>query len=231
MRDNIVFRLFSLLEFMSLHDLFTLYNTVTLCMCVVLNIWHILLYSQRVCYKTVIDRCAGQYRVYINRRNFSGLKHKCRNETEQLAEVDEGEIIFSSPRYKCEKKSGKFYDYRQSELCLYNISIANCESGRAVIEVAERDDVELEHRSNGTCNDYLQFYYYNHHSTLLRTNRTCGRELYNLPILPATQFLAVFWTDRNYISNVGFSFKVKCQPSVSDEDLILGSGYNESLHP
>ena len=178
--------------------------------------------SRRVCYRTTIDKCGNQYRVYLNRRNFANLQKKCKTERENLAEGEDF-VVFPSPRYNCTKKSGHTYMYRRSELCLYNISISNCESGRVIIESPSRDEFQQElqgrkqsdNEFNNTCIDYIQFYYSIGNSTA-KTTRYCGTELsHPLDItIPATQFMAVFWTDLtgNY---VGFHLRATCVPTVT----------------
>ena len=178
--------------------------------------------SHRVCYKTTIDKCGSQYRVYLNRRNLANLQKKCGTERENLAEGEDS-VVFPSPRYNCTKKRGHKYIYRRSELCLYNISIPNCESGRVTIESPSGDGFrqELQERIqshnnfNNTCVDYLQFYYDVGNSTR-KTSRYCGTELsYPLHIaIPDTQFMAVFWTDLA-INHLGFHLTAKCVPTVT----------------
>ena len=157
-----------------------------------------------------MDKCgidpSPYYRIYLKKRNSESLQ-KCR-ETEALPETGSNEILFSSPRYKCRKKSGHFYNYRRAELCLYNISLPDCESGVVAISSAREDSQVLQERFDDTCVDYLQFYY-DGNST---TNRYCGTELshdqLNLTI-PATQFMAVFWTDFA-TNNLGFRLIASC---------------------
>ena len=157
-----------------------------------------------------MDKCDGNspyYRIYLKKRNSESLQ-KCR-ETEALPETGSNEILFSSPRYKCRKKSGYFYNYRRAELCLYNISLPDCESGVVTISSAREDSQVLQKRfgDTSTCVDYLQFYYDD--ST---TNQYCGTELshdqLNLTI-PATQLMAVFWTDFA-TNNLGFRLIASC---------------------
>ena len=166
--------------------------------------------------------CGTEYRLYLNRRNFQGLRDICPSETEALL-LSETEVIFQSPRYQCIKKNGKFHKYRNRELCLYNISVPDCKSGRVIIQQAEEDPLQLEERGdNGKCMDYLQFYYDSRErNSIEQTNRFCGMELKSRPdniVLPTTNFLAVFWTDtqNNY---VGFGMRAICQ-----ERMQSGSG-------
>ena len=157
-----------------------------------------------------MDKCgigsSPYYRIYLKRRNSESLR-KC-HESEALSETGSNEIIFSSPRYKCKKKSGHVYNYRRAELCLYNISVPDCESGVVTITSAGGDSQVLERRYD-TCYDYLQFYY-NGNKT---TSRFCGTELshdqLNLKI-PATQFIAVFWTDITCTNALGFRLIASC---------------------
>ena len=181
--------------------------------------------SHRVCYRTTIDKCGNQYRVYLNRRNFASLNRKCDNERESLlGNVTENSmIVFASPRYNCIKKRGNMYPYRHNEFCLYNVSIPDCESGRMVIKSPGNNQFrqELQERTqsddglNGTCADYLQFYYDIGDSTV-KTSHYCGTELsHPLEIeIPATQFMAVFWTGptNNYL---GFHLRARCVPTVA----------------
>ena len=160
-----------------------------------------------VCYKTAVDRCNDEYRVYLNKR---GLSRTC-NDSHVLAENGDSEIFFESPRYMCERKKGRYFTYRRSDLCLYNISITDCESGRVIVEHPERDEPNLEEKNNdGICVDYLQFYYDSYNS---RTGRFCGTELRNLTVIPATQFLAVFWTDTKR-NTAGFNLRARCHETA-----------------
>jgi hypothetical protein len=179
--------------------------------------------NHRVCYRTTIDKCGNQYRVYLNRRNFASLNRKCNNESESLPKTEDSTIVFASPRYNCIKKRGNSYPYRHNEFCLYNVSISDCESGSVVIESPSDNQFrqQLQERTqsddglNGTCADYLQFYYDIGDSTV-KTSHYCGTELsHPLEIeIPATQFMAVFWTDPgdNYL---GFNLRARCVSTVA----------------
>ena len=175
--------------------------------------------SHRVCYRTTIDLCGTECRLYLNRRNFQGLRDSCPSETEVLSTSDT-EVIFQSPRHQCRKRNGRFYQYRNRELCLYNISVPDCKSGRVLIQAVEDNPLQLEERGdNGKCMDYLQFYYDSRErNSIEQTNRFCGVELKSRTdddpiVLPTTNFLAVFWTDtqNNY---VGFGMRARCQPGM-----------------
>ena len=129
-------------------------------------------------------------------------------------------IIYGSPRYQCRKRNGRFYQYRNRELCLYNISVPDCKSGRVLIQQAEGSPLQLEGRGeNGNCIDYLQFYYDSRgRNSIEHTNRFCGVELKSRTdddtiVLPTTNFLALFWTDtqNNY---VGFGLRARCQGGI-----------------
>ena len=170
-------------------------------------------FSHRVCHRTTVDKCGSDYRIFLNRRNVQGLLRKCPEESETLRTTDNSDRILQSPRYGCRKGrgSGNHYAYRRSDLCLYNVSIPECESGSLIIESATENDHELEGRlrdENGhvICSDYLQFYYNG-----LRTQRYCGTELsLLLPLhIHATQFLALFWTDPA-INKLGFKLRARC---------------------
>ena len=170
----------------------------------------IFFFSHRVCYKTSVDQCGNEYRIFLNRRN---LKRSCPLETEDLRSITETEKLLQSPRYGCRKGhgSGNHYGYRPSDFCLYNVSIPSCESGSLLIESATDNDQELETRlrdenNDFVCSDYLQFYYGNS-----STQRYCGTELsLMLPLqIPDTQFLAVFWTDPS-VNGLGFKLAVRC---------------------
>ena len=177
-----------------------------------------------MCYRTTIDECennTSEYRLYLNRRDLNNLIRNCPNESETLT-VIEGEnasVSFHSPRYQCRKKNGRLYPYRNKELCLYNISVPDCESGIVSIQHA-KDPQELQERLNETspCRDYLQFHY-NNNDSYVRTNPLCGMEILLDPPefsnIPATNLLAVFWTDgsKNY---AGFKLRAACQ-SESDQ--------------
>ena len=195
------------------------------------TIFFLYIHSRRVCYRTTIDECVNsslntsEFRLYLNKRNLNNLLRNCPHESESLT-VIEGEnassVIFHSPRYQCRKKNGKIYPYRNKELCLYNISLPNCESGSVTILGTTSAPQELQERSgNGQCVDYLQFFYYHGVSgSLRRTNRACGVDLdYNH--IPATNFMAVFWADssKNY---AGFKLRATCQAEAIDT--FSGSG-------
>ena len=190
---------------LGIHLLLAKLTVTTTISCMQYHHIYLIYHSHRVCYRTTVDKCNGYHRIYLKRRNSESLQ-KC-HETEALFETGSNEINFSSPRYKCRKKSGHFYNYRRAELCLYNISVSDCESGVVTISSAEDDSQVLQERRDDTCVDYLQFYDGN--ST---TSRFCGIELshnqLNLTI-PATQFMAVFWTDftRNAL---GFRLIASC---------------------
>ena len=185
----------------------------------------ILLYffsSQRICYRTTVDKCGTDYRVYLNQRNLKGLQKKCPAESEEIPTTNSNgtERILQSPRYGCRKGrgTGNLYAYRRSDLCLYNVSIPFCENGSLLIESASESDHELEDRlrdENGEviCSDYLQFFYGNS-----RTSRYCGTDLsLLLPLrIPATQFMAVFWTDPE-VNKLGFKLRVSCDPDSINE--------------
>ena len=135
-------------------------------------------------------------------------------------------MIFPSPRYQCQKRNGRIYRYRNKELCLYNISVPNCDSGRVFIQPVENKPQELEERlENGECVDYLQFFYDGSEgNSVKRTNRFCGTELNeesHIP-LPTTNFLALFWTDTLH-NSVGFDLRAICQPN-SEDGANSGSG-------
>jgi hypothetical protein len=170
--------------------------------------------NHRVCYRTTIDLCETGYRIYLNRRNFESLAQKCQ-EQEALAMTEE-EVIFPSPRYQCKKRNGKVYQYRSRELCLYNISLPNCESGSVLVQPTEEDPQELEDRKeDGLCADYIQFYYSSDDNPIVWTNQLCGTNL-NETTIPATQFMALFWSDTNK-NRLGFKLRAKCQD-------VTGSG-------
>ena len=172
-----------------------------------------------------MDKCGTDYRIYLKRRNFRGLQQRCRDESESLRETSDSGILLPSPRYGCRKKNGNPYMYRRRELCLYNISLPDCESGSVIIESPQNDQHnEIQERElsfacqNRTCIDYLQFYYGN-----LTTSQYCGTDLSNnqlLPLeIPATQFMTVFWTDFT-TNKLGFRLKAKCSNDVMEKDLV-----------
>ena len=163
-----------------------------------------------------MDKCGNDYRVYLNLRNLTRVQRTCPNEREILptTQSDGSDRLLQSPRYGCRKGkgTGSLYEYRRSDLCLYNISIPNCESGFVRIQSFSGGDHEIERRRRDTgglvCNDYLQFFYGG-----LRTERFCGTDLtLKLPLLiPATQIMAVFWTDP-VVNEPGFNLRVSCRP-------------------
>ena len=152
-----------------------------------------------------------RYYIYAKRRNLQGLQNSCPEESVLLRTTDNSNRILQSPRYGCTRgrKSRKYF-YRRNEFCLYNVSIPECESEIIIIE-REESNVwqELQGRSaENRCSDYLQFYYGN-----VSTHRYCGTELSPLQLrtIPATQFLAVFWTDPA-INKIGFKLRARCLP-------------------
>ena len=174
-------------------------------------------YSQRICYKTTVDKCGLDYRIYLNKRNIENLQQTCPSESIDIITLTENatDRLFQSPRYRCRKGrgSGALYQYRRSDFCLYNVSIPNCESGWLTIESAMANDREIEQRmkaENGeyTCTDYLQLFYGNS-----KTENFCDNDLtLKLPLhIPATQFLAIFWTDPS-TNEDGFEIRAKCRP-------------------
>ena len=171
--------------------------------------------SERICYRTTVDKCETDYRVYLNQRNLERERRNCPEESEEILTTNSNgtKRILQSPRYGCRKGrgTGNLYSYRRSDLCLYNVSIPFCESGSLLIESASESDHELEDRmrdENGhvICSDYLQFFYGNS-----RTSRFCGTDLsLHLPLeIPATQFMAVFWTDPE-VNKLGFNLRASC---------------------
>ena len=157
-----------------------------------------------------------RYYIYVKRRNLQSLKNSCPEESEPLRTTDNSNRILQSPRYGCTKsRKSRRYFYRRNEFCLYNVSIPECESERIIIEREVRNESsvwqELQGRSaENRCTDYLQFYYGN-----VSTHRYCGTEVSplhgQLLTIPATQFMAVFWTDPA-INKLGFKLKARCLP-------------------
>ena len=189
-----------------------------------------ILSSQRICYKTTVDKCGTDYRIYLNRRNLKKLQRSCPTESEEIlsSNSNESERIFQSPRYGCRKGrgTGNLYRYRRSDLCLYNVSIPFCESGSLLIESASENDHELEDRIRSEndhfiCSDYLQIFYGNSS----KTSRYCGNDLsLHLPLeIPTTQFMAVFWTDPD-INKLGFSLRASCISGGVKYESTSGSG-------
>lgn len=158
-----------------------------------------------------MDKCGSEYRIFLRRRNFQNLIRTCPGESEALRVYgsDYETLELQSPRYGCKKKrSNNPYAYRKSELCLYNVSISKCESNILNLKKHSRAIQELETRDdNGVCKDYLQFYY---GST--KTEAYCGNELMMSQGLeiPATDFMAVFWTDPGD-NRLGFKLDVTCK--------------------
>ena len=116
---------------------------------------------------------------------------------------------FQSPRYGCIRKNNKVYAYRPKELCLYHVSIPNCESGFLVIESSSNNTQAIETRDEkGICKDYLQIFYGES-----ATEPFCGNDLtLKLPLtIPTTQFLALFWTDPSNNDDLGFKLRAKCK--------------------
>ena len=148
-----------------------------------------------------------EYRIHLNRRNFRGLLRNCPNESETLP-VSEESVTFTSPRYECTRGNGRAYRYRNKELCLYNISVPNCESGRIRVQSPLQDTTALQKGDNDQCVDYVQFYHGDRNSTV--TNRLCGTNLTSADSIPATNILAVFWTN-TFKNHEGFKLRAVCQ--------------------
>ena len=173
--------------------------------------------SERICYRTTVDQCGTDYRVYLNHRNEASLRRQCPSEDENLPTTDGSDRYLQSPRYGCRKGrgSGSLFHYRRSELCLYNISIPDCESGWLIVESSSSNDHQIEEQmrddsGNLLCTDYLQIFYGSS-----RTERFCDNHLtLKLPLsIPATQFLAVFWTDPS-TNDLGFKLRARCRPLI-----------------
>ena len=171
-------------------------------------------YSERVCYRTTVDQCGSNYRVFLNHRDESRLQRQCPSESENLATSDSSQRYLQSPRYGCRKGrgSGSLHRYRRSDLCLYNISIPDCESGWVIIESSSGNDHQIEEQmrddaGNLICTDYLQIFYGES-----KTERFCDNHLtLNLPLnIRATQFLVVFWTDPS-TNDLGFKLRASCR--------------------
>ena len=140
----------------------------------------------------------------------------CPRESESIHSVAENdtERLFHSPRYGCRKGrgTGALYKYRSSDLCLYNVSMPDCESGWLILESADANNREIEQRMSAVsgehvCNDYVQFFYGNG----TRTEKFCDNDLtLKLPLrIPATRFVAAFWTDPS-TNEEGFEIRAKC---------------------
>ena len=71
--------------------------------------------NQRICYKTTLDQCGTDYRIFLNLRNEAGLQRNCPLESEELPTFTPNRLdrYFQSPRYGCRKGrgSGRLYDY------------------------------------------------------------------------------------------------------------------------
>ena len=130
----------------------------------------------------------------------------CPGRTTELPLVNRSSTdrFIQSPRYGCEKDD-HLHTYRKSDLCLYNVSIPDCASGKLVIDNKLHESQELERRIRNVCSDYVQFYHGKSCSV-----RYCGTELSRINLeIPATNFLAVFWTDTSY-NKLGFKLRVRC---------------------
>jgi hypothetical protein len=166
--------------------------------------------NERVCYKTTVVQCADGYRVYLNRRNQERLQFSCPNETITVPLSPSGERFLQSPRYDCRKvmygTRNKFFRYRKSDFCLYDVSIADCPSGRVVIDNELHNMQEVERRQRfHMCSDYLQFF-----TNTTASDRYCDSELSRLKLeLPVTRFTALLWTDTS-INKLGFKLRVSC---------------------
>ena len=151
--------------------------------------------------------------MFLNRRNIKGLQRICPHETEALRSLSESDVLLQSPRYGCRKGrgSGKLYGYRNSDLCLYNISIPSCVNGTILVESISDSDHEIEPAirnkdGNIVCTDYLQIY----HNSSTSQLRYCANDLSLMQLqIPATQFLAIFWTDTS-VNEPGFKLRASC---------------------
>ena len=172
-------------------------------------------YSNRACFRTTVFRCSNEFRISLKRRNFGNLKRLCLKESQALRAIGRQTRILSSPRFGCLKRSGNRYAYRRSELCLFNVTISDCESNVVVVESNNETEPgsnrellqKIEERApNQECNDYLQFYY-----GTFSTQKYCGNDFsqsFHLQI-PTTNFLAVFWTSPAD-NELGFHLRVSC---------------------
>ena len=152
-------------------------------------------------------QCADGYRVYLNRRNLETLQLSCPNETNVAPISPSGGRFLQSPRYDCRKGAGnKFFMYRRSDFCLYDISISDCPSGRVLIDNGLHYTQEIERRQRyHMCSDYLQFF-----TNSTTSDRFCDSELSRIKLeLPVTQFTALFWTDTS-VNRLGFKLRVSC---------------------
>lgn len=153
-------------------------------------------------------QCDDGYRVYLNRRNLESLQLSCPNETNDVPISPLGGRFLQSPRYDCRKGAdNKFLMYRRSDFCLYDISIADCPSGRILIDNELHNVQEIERRQRyHMCSDYLQIF-----TNSTTTDRFCDSELSRIKLeLPVTQFTALFWTDTS-VNKLGFKLRVSCQ--------------------
>ena len=159
--------------------------------------------STRVCYRTTVTKCDGEYSVYLSNHT---EETPCAGESNELLPVSNSSnaIFLQSPRYGCGNKDD--FTYRNNEFCLYDISIANCTSGMVVVDNELHFAQELEQKlRNNICSDYLQFYYGSSSSA-----RYCSSDLSRLKLeIPATDFTAIFWTDAS-ITKLGFKLRVRC---------------------
>ena len=155
-------------------------------------------YSERVCYRTTVDWCENKYRIYLKLRN----NDQCSEDQITSGGENDTEKIFTSPLHG--SGSGCRNKYRKSDMCLYSISIPNCASGKVRLESINH---EIQQPRDGSCRDYIQFFYGNSSS-----DKFCGNDLVGSqwPLdIPATEFMAVFWTDP-VINEGGFQIRAKC---------------------
>jgi hypothetical protein len=182
---------------------------MSLCVCLVC------LCSERVCYKTTVYQCQDGYRIYLNRRNPHNLLSPCANETDEIPPSPLGGRFLQSPRYGCfnSPDNNNFMNYRNSEFCLYDLSLPECTSGRLVIDNALHYTQEMERRQRyHICTDYLQFF-----TDGTPYQRFCDSELSRLKLeIPNTRVTVLFWTDTSY-NKLGFKLRVTCAERTAPE--------------
>ena len=160
-----------------------------------------------MCYKTTVVHCSDGYLIYLNKRNPLIIQSSCSNETNDIPPVSPGVRFLQSPRYDCTiPHLNRFFRYRRSEFCLYDISMPDCPSGKVVIDNTLHYIQQLEQRHRyHICSDYLQFF-----TNSSSSEKYCDSELSRLKLeIPQTHFQAVFWTDTS-INRQGFKLKVSC---------------------
>lgn len=155
--------------------------------------------NYRECYRVQLyQNCPvdGYTNCFLNPRSAS---KDC--DSEDLAIIG-NTVRMTSPRYDCRTSRGHPHRYRGQELCIYNVSLNNCENG---IEIAPDGVSILEDNDQDSCQDYIELIFDQEYHRICGNNFTDGySQTFN-----ATRFVAVFWSNRSK-NRKGFSLRVSC---------------------